>query len=576
MSTDNKLKCEVCYRKISLIECGYCKYGVCESCCEKFLLGIEDDRPRCMHPDCMKVWSGQFLFDNFSKSFNKRYADRQADILISREKSLMPATQHLVQKIQKDKELDAEIKKLDEANDILRQSIMGQINANVIKMNKLRNQKSILKSKDSESKSTYTIACPINDCKGYIDADDFKCGICKIYVCKKCHVVKNGKVDTDHKCDEGTKETVKLLKKDTKNCPNCQVSIHKINGCFAGDTKIMMWDGSIKEAKDIEVDDELMGDDNSKRIVQKLTRGTDTMYKIIQEKGDNYVVNSMHTLVLKVNDHEGCEINVNITVKEYLELSAYAKKLLVGFKSNCSLDITTFTVENIGVGEYFGWSVDCNQKFVLKDLTVVHNCSQMFCTKCHTAFSWDTGKIETGVIHNPHWYELQRKLGGLLVRRTVGDVQCGGIPDVMELVSAVSKVTNINMYNLHQLIHHLQYVELGRHPVLVGHQDETDLRVKYMMNDIDEKTWKSKLKKKIKKRAKDEEINAILTTFINVVSDMFRNIITAHDKDQLRLYITHIDTIKEYTNLHLRQIGRRFGNMVPQIATNWGMHNWRE
>ena len=57
-------------------------------------------------------------------------------------------------------------------------------------------------------------------------------------------------------------------------------------------------------------------------------------------------------------------------------------------------------------------------------------CDQMWCVvpTCHTVFSWKTGKIQVGgVIHNPHFYQYQRRNGGLGARN-VGDVPCGGLP----------------------------------------------------------------------------------------------------------------------------------------------------
>ena len=37
-------------------------------------------------------------------------------------------------------------------------------------------------------------------------------------------------------------------------------------------------------------------------------------------------------------------------------------------------------------------------------------CAQMLCTKCHTVFNWNTLKEETGVIHNPHFYQLSTEM----------------------------------------------------------------------------------------------------------------------------------------------------------------------
>ena len=74
----------------------------------------------------------------------------------------------------------------------------------------------------------WTWACPCNECKGFLDNKNI-CGVCDRKYCKDCNVeLYEGE---DHVCDEDTKKTMRLLKRDSKPCPKCQCVIHKIDGC---------------------------------------------------------------------------------------------------------------------------------------------------------------------------------------------------------------------------------------------------------------------------------------------------------------------------------------------------------
>lgn len=53
-------------------------------------------------------------------------------------------------------------------------------------------------------------------------------------------------------------------------------------------------------------------------------------------------------------------------------------------------------------------------------------CNQMFCTECHTPFDWKTLRIiERGAIHNPHYFEWQRRQNQGIMERNPNDVLCG-------------------------------------------------------------------------------------------------------------------------------------------------------
>ena len=73
-------------------------------------------------------------------------------------------------------------------------------------------------------------------------------------------------------------------------------------GCIDPDTPVLMWNGNIKKAKNIQINDKLVGDDGDCRIVSKLTSGIDDMCEIKNGNMDNYIVNSNHILTFIILD----------------------------------------------------------------------------------------------------------------------------------------------------------------------------------------------------------------------------------------------------------------------------------
>jgi hypothetical protein len=80
------------------------------------------------------------------------------------------------------------------------------------------------------------------------------------------------------------------------------VGLHGVAGvgkCLSKGTKILMFDGTLKNVEDIQVGDVIMGDDSTPRNILALGRGKDQMYRIDDVKGESYTVNSEHILTLK-------------------------------------------------------------------------------------------------------------------------------------------------------------------------------------------------------------------------------------------------------------------------------------
>jgi DNA gyrase/topoisomerase IV subunit B len=75
-------------------------------------------------------------------------------------------------------------------------------------------------------------------------------------------------------------------------------------GCVDPETPILLWNGNIKLAKDITVNDKLIGDDGKIRNIIEIVSGEDDMYDIIQTNGMTYRVNSHHILTIIYTDHK--------------------------------------------------------------------------------------------------------------------------------------------------------------------------------------------------------------------------------------------------------------------------------
>lgn len=97
-------------------------------------------------------------------------------------------------------------------------------------------------------------------------------------------------------------------------------------GCHIKGTKVLMYDGSIKNVEDVRVGELLMGDDGTAREVQELYNGIDQLYKITLSNGDYQIVNSHHPVYFKKYDwHSKTYIDNILTAPELLKIKRLNK-----------------------------------------------------------------------------------------------------------------------------------------------------------------------------------------------------------------------------------------------------------
>lgn len=206
--------CNICCEKVKkLVSCHFCDFEACMNCTSRFVL--ESINSACMN--CKKPWNREMLTEKFGKTFmTKKYKEKREKDLFETEKSLLPETQQYATAQKELEKINVEIRELQ------------------LRLRNLKARRSIYQMggipgvvPEKTATAKLNIKCPGKECRGYVDSHTMICGICNEKTCKECHE----KIEEGHTCDPNTVETVKLMKKDTKNCPKCMTGIHKIEGC---------------------------------------------------------------------------------------------------------------------------------------------------------------------------------------------------------------------------------------------------------------------------------------------------------------------------------------------------------
>ena len=233
----------------------------------------------------------------------------------------------------------------------------------------------------------------------------------------------------------------------------------------------------------------------------------------------------------------------------------------------------------------------------------IDGCDQMWCTQCHTAFSWRTGTIEK-TIHNPHYYEWMRK-SGKEIPRAIGDNINNCVGNVINQYNAVAYFRNglfvvrviktsnnpTGMMERSELdkifndisikirnIQHIRHVDIKDNNYFTTSRFERnrDLRISYLMNEISEEKFKITLQRDEKKFLKEKEINDIRTLLIDTSSDILNRFYlylaaNANNRNVTKwdtTILNEFDEIIQYVNECLVDVSNSYSSKLIQYDNN--------
>lgn len=129
-------------------------------------------------------------------------------------------------------------------------------------------------------------------------------------------------------------------------------------GCLSEGSGVIMFDGSIKRVEEVKENDLLMGPDSKPRKVLSLIKGTGRLFKIIQNKNDDYIVNEAHVLSLKkaIKDKRYPKDNnlININILDYINKSNRWKRNFYGWRSDIFFEPKEVKIDPYFLGIWLG------------------------------------------------------------------------------------------------------------------------------------------------------------------------------------------------------------------------------
>lgn len=149
--------------------------------------------------------------------------------------------------------------------------------------------------------------------------------------------------------------------------------------CFAKGTKVLMWNGEVKNVEDILVGDWVMGDDSTPREVLELHQGVAPMYLLKRSFSKDIVVSANHILSLMCYHKDKTWSYEDISIEDYLNRGAqykhYARLYKKGISFSTQSEQRDLKIDPYYLGYWLGDGIsESIGRFCTADKEIIEYC----------------------------------------------------------------------------------------------------------------------------------------------------------------------------------------------------------